>query len=294
MLEVCHGMRVYRCPFAELFRPLTTAEASGLRESIAAIGVGHPIFTYDSETWGADCVIDGANRLRLADELGIGVEVEKLSVSDETARRLAEDLNILRRQVTPSEAEAARAKRLERIERVVAARQEGKSLRTIAKQEEISPQQVQRDLDDSGVTPPVTPDGKSDTPPVVEGTDGKQYPASRPSPFYRDGKPVVPPQRDPDHPYAKLLQQIVNLASVISATCNDEADDSKLRQYLLNMSFVFPRAKIVNGRNYGWKCVGLRGLYRAVQLAGLPGKAKSKAQLLKAVSEAMDPDGDKE
>ena len=53
-----------------------------------------PVFVYDSETYGANCVIDGANRLRIADEEDVVVAVEKLTLNDEEAGRRAEDLNI--------------------------------------------------------------------------------------------------------------------------------------------------------------------------------------------------------
>ncbi|MCE9566553.1 MAG: ParB/RepB/Spo0J family partition protein [Planctomycetes bacterium] len=97
----------------------------------------------------------------------------------------------------------------------------------------------------------------------------------------------------PDHPHAKLLQAIVNLASRISAEVNDAEPDAKIRRYLLDIGFVFPRAKIVGERHYGWQCVGLRGLYRVVKLAGLPGKTRAKEKLLKAYQDAAQPEGDK-
>jgi hypothetical protein len=311
------GMREYRLPFAELFRDLTANEEAELRASIEAVGVGHPVFTYDSPEHGNDCVIDGANRLRIAGELDTDVRVEKLRVSDEVARRMAEDLNAARRQVTPQEAKQARAKR---IGKVVELRAEGKSLRAIADEVGVSLGQVQRDIFDSGVSP--------DTPEVVTGRDGKEYPAAAPEdesgayPYAPEedleefddetsevdcdedveerqqqqpaiqlpevSGPVVPirdPEkpklRDPDHPHAELLNAIIAFATRISKAVNDSEPESKLRTYLLNVKYVLPRDKGVNGRHMGWQCIGLRGLYRVIRLAGLPGKLKTKDNIVK-------------
>lgn len=112
-----HGT-VYALPFASLFRALTASEAAELCESAVVVGIGHPVLVYDSESQGPNCVIDGANRLRTATELNIDCPVKELYVDDETARRMAEDLNIARRHVTVGEARAVRQTRQERQQRI--------------------------------------------------------------------------------------------------------------------------------------------------------------------------------
>jgi len=102
-----------------------------------------------------------------------------------------------------------------------------------------------------------------------------------------NAKPIV----DPDHPHAELLKAIIAFATRISKAVNDSDAESLLRLYLLNIGFVSPRAKIVGDKHFGWQCVGLRGLYRVVRLAGLPGK-KRKDTILKVYQDAMKPDGD--
>lgn len=161
---VTHGLKTFALPFAELFRPLTAAEDAALRASARAVGIGHPVFTYDSDTFGRDCVIDGANRLRIASEEELDIRIEKLRVTDEVARTLAEDLNAVRRQVTPQEAKEARARR---IGQVAEMRQAGQSLRAIAAEVGVSVPQVRRDLEEAGVT--------SAQVPTVTGVDGKVY-----------------------------------------------------------------------------------------------------------------------
>lgn len=105
--------------------------------------------------------------------------------------------------------------------------------------------------------------------------------------------PVIPARRsvpphfkpghavDPDHPYAELLSAIVSLAGKISRECNDSPVDSKIRQYLANVGFVLPRAVIKGDKHIGWKCIGLRGVYRVVRLAGSNKKALTKEQVRK-------------
>ncbi len=181
----------YRVPFAELFRDLKPAEERELRNSIAAVGVKHVVHVYHSPTWGDSCVIDGANRLRIGAELGKTVPTETLNVTDEEARRLAEDLNAARRQVTPEEATAARAKR---IERVAEKRTEGKSIPVIAEEEGVSIGQVQRDIEkakESGLS--------GDKPEKVTGKDGKKQPSTR------QGRPKKPKPETPPEPQKDLL-----------------------------------------------------------------------------------------
>jgi hypothetical protein len=165
------GGLAYRLPFAHLFRPHTALERERLHASIAERGVLMRVLTYDSPTHGNRCVIDGATRLEIAAELGRAVPIQHRGpLSDEVAHELALTLNADRRHLTPAEQQAVRA---ERIARVAEARARGESLRTIAEREDISREQVRRDLEAAAGVTGVTPAG----PERVWGADGKSYPA---------------------------------------------------------------------------------------------------------------------
>ena len=171
---------LYRLPFAHLFRPHTPLERERLVASIRQEGVLDRIVTYDSPTHGKRCVIDGATRLELAIELKLAaIPVQhKGALDDETAERLAIAYNTARRHLTPAEQQEQRQAR---IARVAAARSAGESLRAIAQREEVSHEQVRRDLEEAAGVTPVTP-GR------VTGTDGKSYPAAPVAPV----APVAP------------------------------------------------------------------------------------------------------
>jgi hypothetical protein len=165
----------YRLPFAHLFRPHTALERERLHASIAERGVLMRVLTYDSPTHGNRCVIDGATRLEIAAALGRAVPIQHRGpLTDEVAHELALTLNADRRHLTPAEQQAVRA---ERIARVAEARARGESLRTIAEREDISREQVRRDLEDAAGVTGVTPAG----PERVRGADGKSYPTSTPT-----------------------------------------------------------------------------------------------------------------
>lgn len=138
-------------------------------------------------------------------------------------------------------------------------------------------------------------DDEEDAPPAPDPLDAGQSleefaaAASKPADRPPVRRPVNRPAIDPDHPHAELLKAITAFAVKVSQAVNAAEADSKLRAYLLNVGFVFPRAKIVGDRKYKWQCVGLRGLYRVVKLAGLPGKPKAKERILKMYDEANDP-----
>lgn len=141
-------------------------------------------------------------------------------------------------------------------------------------------------------------DDEEDAPPAPDPLDAGQSleefaaAASKPADRPPVRRPVNRPAIDPDHPHAELLKAITAFAVKVSQAVNAAEHDSKLRAYLLNVGFVFPRAKIVGDRKYKWQCVGLRGLYRVVKLAGLPGKPKAKDRLVKMYDEANDPAND--
>jgi hypothetical protein len=53
---------------------------------------------------------------------------------------------------------------------------------------------------------------------------------------------------------------------------------------------VLPRAKVVNGRNYEWRCLGLRDLYKIVDWAGKKGQVLTKTAIQNLAAQARDPD----
>lgn len=161
----------YACPFADLLPPLSERTRADLRANIATNGVEVAIVRTE-----ADEIIDGYNRLSLAAELGLPPERVKwetrTGLSDPDKERLANELNDHRRHYTPEQLEERRAKR---IQRVAAAKADGKSIRTIAEQEGVSHEQVRMDLEDSNDGSGVkglTPEPESE---CVTGKDGKTY-----------------------------------------------------------------------------------------------------------------------
>lgn len=225
---------VYTSPLSDRFRRHSESESAGMRASIAALGVRVAVRLYHDTTLDIpDCVLDGEGRLGFAAELGLKqvpfFHEGKLSTED--AYALAKTLNDERRHDDPAEVQKRRA---ERIERVVVARTEGKSLRAIAEAEDVSAEQVRRDLITAGVTPvtggadvsgesPVTP-VTPELPKVITGRDGKPYAASKPKPEQdldpddvfewgddadnETGEPVErepeqPPAMDPNRSYPK-------------------------------------------------------------------------------------------
>jgi hypothetical protein len=166
--------------------------------------VREPIVTWkERSVRGQETVVDGANRVLIsAEEKLPRPPIRKESfASDDEAREECERLNYARRQLTVDQ---KRVKRTARIERVVEARQEGKSEREIAEDLGVSKTQVHRDLETAATGPggPVeTPDGK------VTGQDGRQQPARKPrnlcdrctKEYPGKGKPGCPACRDLNH-----------------------------------------------------------------------------------------------
>ncbi len=176
-MTITIGDEQYTVLFPNLVRPLTPQERADLKASIEKYGVKTPVVV-DEENG----IIDGANRAQIATELGLCDLPTRTAagLTDDEKRELAISLNADRRQLTPEDLSALRQ---ERVKRVRTAREEGKSLRTIAADEGVSLGQVQRDLAESGVsgdTPETVADEAGDepattTPAVVTGRDGKKY-----------------------------------------------------------------------------------------------------------------------
>lgn len=150
----------------QLLRPLNKAERDALKESIRTTGVKVPI---EFDEHGA--VLDGHHRLAICQELGITdyPRVVRVGMTEEQKREHVLSLNTARRHLSNDELAAIRELR---IARVAEARQQGRSLRSIAEDESVSLGQVQADLEKAGVYP-YTPD-------TITGADGKRYPARKP------------------------------------------------------------------------------------------------------------------
>lgn len=162
----------YALPFQKLFRELTDAEAKNLRESVTQFWVGYPVITFVSPTHGRS-ILDGSNRARTAYELDPDREVpvdDRGEIPDAVAEALALSLNADRRHLSAADWQRISALRVERMKRVMTARHEGKSQRTIANAVGVSQTQVRLDLARAGVQAPAH----------VVGADRKIYPASRP------------------------------------------------------------------------------------------------------------------
>jgi hypothetical protein len=120
-------------------------------------------------------ILDGRTRHAAAKAAKIKPRTVQFKGTDDQARQFVETANLHRRHLTPEQEEE---RRQARVGRVVEARQEGKSIRAIAEQEEVSKSQVERDLATAAsLSPPGTvlpPEGK------VTGKDGRQQPATKP------------------------------------------------------------------------------------------------------------------
>jgi hypothetical protein len=187
------GDRTFTFLFPDLIPPLSDDELMRLRESIRLNGVIARVVVDES-----DGVIDGINRLRVAEEIGlttVPVEVQA-GLTHEKKVELAYSLNEDRRQL---DAAAMKKLRQQRVARVAEARREGKSTREIAEQEQVSQTQVIRDLEEAKSTEP----GGSVDPPggKVKGKDGKKRTARRPQTSAAAAKAAPPsdPVPAPDH-----------------------------------------------------------------------------------------------
>jgi len=110
--SVVVGDTTFRLPFASLLPPLDDSDLSALRGDIAARqAVIVPIVIDEARN-----VIDGANRLRIAADLGIrDVPVEvRLGLSASEKEQLAEDLNLHRRHLSREQMKLFVGRRLAR------------------------------------------------------------------------------------------------------------------------------------------------------------------------------------
>lgn len=142
-------------PF-QLFRSLAPPIEAALKASIYRFGVLVPVVKDQHGN-----ILDGHQRVRLADELGVKYPVNIIEVADdEEAAEIARTLNEDRRPMAKED----------RLPIVKALREEGHSLRAIAGAMGVSQTQVKRDL--STVTDVTVPDR-------VKSLDGKSRPARK-------------------------------------------------------------------------------------------------------------------
>lgn len=200
MKRITFNGRTYTCTLSGRFRPHTAEELDAIRASAGEVGVRVPVRLYfDTDLGLADCVLDGEGRLTVAAELGLASmpTVDDGRMGTEAAYGAATVFNDARRQDDP---EAVRRRRAARIARVAAARSQGMSLRAIAKDEGVSPEQVRQDIKDAperGVA--TTP------PPKVTGLDGKKRDAQasltvNPLTLHPSQSENSPPVARPDPP----------------------------------------------------------------------------------------------
>lgn len=169
------GNATFRLIFHDLYRPLTEGEYAGLKDSIEKYGIQQDVTVvmhYPDDAPHNEKyydVIDGANRLGIAENLGFSESMIPLNFADpnfnyDQKKALAESLNEDRRQLTVEE----------RRERALKLRQQGQSYRQIGAALKVDPATAMRDVKASGVATP--------TPATVAGKDGKSYPAAIPEP----------------------------------------------------------------------------------------------------------------
>lgn len=146
----------------QLFPDLTVDEFEALKADIAERGVMVPV-EYDE----AGAILDGHHRVRACRELGIKdwPTVTRGGMDDEAKAEHVLSLNLSRRHLS-------REQRRELVARLRTDR--GWSLRRISDRLGVSKSQVERDASAA-----VVPNG---TPARVEGSDGKSYAATKPTP----------------------------------------------------------------------------------------------------------------
>lgn len=145
----------------QAYKDLDAATEAALRASIARFGVLVPVAKDQHGN-----ILDGHQRARIADEVGVKYPVNIIEVADDAeALEIARTLNEDRRAMP----------KVERLPVVKALREDGHSIRAIAGAVGVSPATIQNDL--AGV--------QGCTPDVARGVDGKSYPARK--------APPVPP-----------------------------------------------------------------------------------------------------
>jgi len=147
-------------PATEVYDIMKGPELRALAEDIKTNGQKLPVIHVQRS------IIDGRNRYLACRLAGVKCQFEECyGLSEEDIPAHVESLNEHRRHLSPEDLMRLRQ---ERIARVAAARQSGRSLRVIAEAEGVSSKTIQRDL--------ANVEGQPDK---VTGADGKEYKAKR-------------------------------------------------------------------------------------------------------------------
>lgn len=176
----------------QLFPALDSATELALRESIRRFGVLVPVVRDQHGQ-----IIDGHHRSRIAAEEGVEFRVDVVQCDDDQAREIAATLNTDRRHLDAGQ----------RREIVVALREAGHSLRSIAGAVGVGKDTVAKDLGQVSTDRHLTPV-------AVRGADGKSYPATRPTPA--DTSPAPAPAFD-DWPDEHVLAPVAEPKPVRAA-----------------------------------------------------------------------------
>lgn len=181
-------------PLAESIPEMNHSQFAELKEDIRANSLRDAITLLDGK------ILDGRHRYRACVELGIDPVYEEFPGGDPEAFVISR--NLKRRHLTSDQQRALADVRRKKVAEM---RQQGMSTRTIADELDVSEKTVRDDLGKSGAyhsaPEPPNPESKpaqTPAPPKVTGRDGKQYPATRPTPV---------PKR-PTRPDPKLLESI--------------------------------------------------------------------------------------
>jgi transposase len=159
-----------RHPLSAKYRDLAGKPWERFKENLGRLGIvnGRKIVLHEGK------ILDGWQLYRACRDVGVTPEFTTLSEGIDP-EDFVETVNDSRRHMTDAElAENRKA----RIERVATARQEGKSLRTIAAEEGVSESQIRLDVKTA------TAQGCAVDPPggKVTGQDGRSRPAAKPKP----------------------------------------------------------------------------------------------------------------
>ncbi len=282
MKTIMYGGVKYSFPFSEHFRRHTPDELTRIRESLEAPGgkIQTALRSYfDTDLNVPNCILDGEGRMMVLSQLNVPKNPHLIydhgRLTTQQARDIAEILNDARRM---DDFTAIEARRAERQQRVLAARQTGKSLRAIGAKEGVSQTQVARDLKGASGVTHVTPDIK--TTEKIEGLDGKLYPAtipkapegtfslvgvdceedppqasaaaSSPPTTSAGAKEFLVPDRlppwfqpgnhvDPDHPFYDVKLKLTALKKAMNKAMGHETHGAKLLQYLLAVQSQKPK-----------------------------------------------------
>lgn len=172
-------------PLALEYERISQAEADFITADMKSNGYDEtwPIVLYEK------MILDGVTRQQCADAAGVRPCYATFDGTPEEARTFVRRANLNRRHLTE---EQQAEKRTARIERVVAARVDGQSLRKIAAAENVSRATVARDIEQAQLSQGVTVEPQNG---VVKGLDGKRQPASR---KVKPKEPPPPAETDDD------------------------------------------------------------------------------------------------